>query len=63
MHVSFCFCVCVDRFISYPRTETNMFPESFDLTAIVRDQTPHPNWGGTYIYVPQHSHHTLYLEV
>ncbi|CAI8054414.1 DNA topoisomerase 3-alpha [Geodia barretti] len=33
-------------FISYPRTETNMFPESFDLTAIVRDQTPHPNWGG-----------------
>jgi DNA topoisomerase-3 len=33
-------------FISYPRTETNMFPESFDLPAIVRDQTPHPNWGG-----------------
>ena len=33
-------------YISYPRTETNIFPASFDLAAIVRDQTPDPQWGG-----------------
>ena len=33
-------------YISYPRTETNMFPESFDLQAIVKDQTGDPTWGG-----------------
>ena len=35
-------------FISYPRTETNIFPQSFDLQAIVRDQTGDPNWGGQW---------------
>eukprot|EP00112_Aurelia_sp_Birch-Aquarium-sp1_P006025 Seg1673.6 transcript_id=Seg1673.6/GoldUCD/mRNA.D3Y31 product="DNA topoisomerase 3-alpha" protein_id=Seg1673.6/GoldUCD/D3Y31 len=32
-------------FISYPRTETNIFPQSFDLPGLVRNQTGDPNWG------------------
>lgn len=32
-------------YISYPRTETNIFPPSFDLASIVGDQTADPNWG------------------
>ena len=38
-------CGCY-RYISYPRTETNIFPASFDLPAIVSQQTPDPAWGG-----------------
>ena len=34
------------RFISYPRTETNMFPKELDLAALVRHQTEDPIWGG-----------------
>ena len=33
-------------YISYPRTETNMFPKDMDLTALVTEQTRDPNWGG-----------------
>jgi DNA topoisomerase-3 len=33
-------------FISYPRTETNMFPKDLDLVALVEEQTRDPNWGG-----------------
>ncbi|XP_061196153.1 DNA topoisomerase 3-alpha-like [Saccostrea echinata] len=33
-------------FISYPRTETNMFPKDLDLAALVQEQTRDPNWGG-----------------
>ena len=32
-------------FISYPRTETNIFPDSFDLSSIVQAQTGDPQWG------------------
>ena len=32
-------------YISYPRTETNIFPPSFDLASIVGDQTADPQWG------------------
>ena len=32
-------------YISYPRTETNIFPPSFDLASIVQDQTADPQWG------------------
>jgi len=32
-------------FISYPRTETNMFPRDFDLVSLVRHQIEDPNWG------------------
>lgn len=31
--------------ISYPRTETNIFPESFDLSSIVQAQAGDPQWG------------------
>ncbi|VDI07427.1 DNA topoisomerase III [Mytilus galloprovincialis] len=32
-------------FISYPRTETNMFPKELDLQKLVEDQTRDNNWG------------------
>ncbi|KAH7404160.1 hypothetical protein KP509_15G013100 [Ceratopteris richardii] len=32
-------------FISYPRTETDSFPENFDLQVIVRQQVEHSVWG------------------
>ncbi|ESO84774.1 hypothetical protein LOTGIDRAFT_236127 [Lottia gigantea] len=32
-------------FISYPRTETNIFPKELNLTTLVEDQTRDPNWG------------------
>ena len=33
-------------YISYPRTETNIFPKDMDLAALVQTQTQDPNWGG-----------------
>lgn len=33
-------------FISYPRTETNIFPKDFNLPSLVECQTQDPNWGG-----------------
>lgn len=33
-------------FISYPRTETNIFPKDLDLSALVQEQSRDPNWGG-----------------
>ena len=35
-----------NRYISYPRTETNIFSDSLDLTTIISNQTVDPNWGG-----------------
>ena len=32
-------------FISYPRTETNIFPASFDLGGVVAQQAGDPQWG------------------
>ncbi|KAL4241091.1 DNA topoisomerase 3-alpha [Mactra antiquata] len=32
-------------FISYPRTETNMFTKEIDLATLVQHQTVDPNWG------------------
>ena len=34
------------RFISYPRTETNIFPKSLELRPLVQNQTVDENWGG-----------------
>ena len=31
--------------ISYPRTETNIFPDSFDLRGVVQQQASDPQWG------------------
>ncbi len=36
-------------FISYPRTETNIFPKEMDLQNLVQEQTRDPNWGGRRI--------------
>ncbi|KAJ8679286.1 hypothetical protein QAD02_015073 [Eretmocerus hayati] len=33
-------------FISYPRTETNIFPKEMDLATLVNQQTAHHTWGG-----------------
>ncbi|KAG8549824.1 hypothetical protein GDO81_019626 [Engystomops pustulosus] len=33
-------------FISYPRTETNIFPKDLNLTTLVEQQTHDPQWGG-----------------
>lgn len=38
-------------FISYPRTETNIFPKEMDLAALVTEQTRDPDWGGNLINV------------
>ncbi|XP_038274937.1 DNA topoisomerase 3-alpha isoform X3 [Dermochelys coriacea] len=32
-------------YISYPRTETNIFPKDLNLTSLVQQQTQDPNWG------------------
>lgn len=32
-------------YISYPRTETNIFPKDLNLTALVGQQTEDNNWG------------------
>ena len=33
-------------YISYPRTETDQFPQDMDLREIISKQRPHYNWGG-----------------
>ncbi|CAI9578073.1 unnamed protein product [Staurois parvus] len=33
-------------YISYPRTETNIFPKDLNLTPLVEQQTQDPQWGG-----------------
>ncbi|XP_036143952.1 DNA topoisomerase 3-alpha isoform X2 [Monomorium pharaonis] len=32
--------------ISYPRTETNIFPKELNLASLVEQQVTNPNWGG-----------------
>lgn len=34
-------------FISYPRTETNMFPKDFNLNGLIELHVNDQNWGGT----------------
>lgn len=36
--------------ISYPRTETNIFPKELDLSSLVEMQCQAPNWGGEKFY-------------
>lgn len=33
-------------FISYPRTETNIFPPSLNLAELIQQQTGSSQWGG-----------------
>ena len=47
IHCILVFLPMVCRFISYPRTETNIFPSSVDLNHLIQQQTQDPNWGGT----------------
>ena len=35
----------VDSFISYPRTETEVFKEGTDLLGLIQPHTAHPVWG------------------
>jgi DNA topoisomerase IA len=42
------FCLCrhgMPRFISYPRTETEVFKEGTNLYELIQHQTAHHNWG------------------
>nr|XP_002732450.2 PREDICTED: DNA topoisomerase 3-alpha-like [Saccoglossus kowalevskii] len=41
-------------FISYPRTETNIFPKELDLRPLVENQVQDPNWGAFAAGVLQH---------
>ena len=34
--------------VSYPRTETNIFPQGLDLEPLIQEQTGDPQWGGVY---------------
>ena len=36
-------------YISYPRTETNIFPKELDLQGLIQNQAQDPNWGGEVI--------------
>ncbi len=38
-------CLFPSRFISYPRTETNIFPQNLNLTMLVEQQTQDNEWG------------------
>jgi len=35
-------------YISYPRTETNIFPKDFNLPELVQNQVADSNWGGLF---------------
>ncbi|XP_070580775.1 DNA topoisomerase 3-alpha-like [Ptychodera flava] len=41
-------------FISYPRTETNIFPKELDLRPLIQQQTVDPNWGAFANGILQH---------
>jgi DNA topoisomerase-3 len=36
-------------YISYPRTETNIFPKDFNLNGLIEQQANNQNWGGRFL--------------
>ncbi|KAJ8319013.1 hypothetical protein KUTeg_004104 [Tegillarca granosa] len=44
-------------FISYPRTETNIFPKDLDLRGLIEQQTRDENWGDFAAGVLEHGPH------
>lgn len=44
-------------FISYPRTETNMFAKDINLVSLIENQTQHPDWGEFASRVLEHGPH------
>jgi len=38
-------------FISYPRTETNIFPKELNLSNLVQLQVQDNNWGGKSLFL------------
>lgn len=38
-------------FISYPRTETNIFPKDFNLSNLVQLQLEDNSWGGKFYFI------------
>lgn len=38
-------------YISYPRTETNIFPKDFHLAQLVEHHINDQNWGGNYLLI------------
>lgn len=46
-------------FISYPRTETNIFPKELNLSNLVQLQVQDNNWGGEYFHFQQNINSTL----
>lgn len=42
-------------YISYPRTESSRYPETFDVAAALQEQSYHPNWGKTAAYILQNN--------
>ncbi len=46
-------------YISYPRTETNIFPKQLNLTPLVEAQTGDPRWGGEVEKFSKDSRHFI----
>jgi DNA topoisomerase-3 len=46
-------------FISYPRTETNIFPKDLNLCSLIEQQANDPNWGGNKSLEKKYNRHLI----